>query len=43
VIFGELMITRTVLILPWIGAALGFAFLWWRTPVLRRRLAVALK
>ena len=42
VIFGELMITRTVLILPWIGAALGFAFLRWRTPVLRRRLAAAL-
>jgi hypothetical protein len=42
VIFGELMVTRTVLILPWIGAALGFAFLRWRTPVLRRRLAAAL-
>jgi len=28
--------------LPWIGAALGFAFLRWRTPVLRRRLAAAL-
>jgi hypothetical protein len=42
VIFGELMVTRTILILPWIGAALGFAFLRWRTPVLRRRLAAAL-
>ena len=42
VIFGELMITRTVLILPWIGAALGFAFLRWRTQVLRRRLSAAL-
>jgi hypothetical protein len=42
VIFGELMVTRTVLILPWIGAALGFAFLRWRTPVLRGRLVAAL-
>ena len=42
VIFGELLVTRTVLILPWLGAALGFGFLRWRTPVLQRRLAAAL-
>jgi hypothetical protein len=42
VICGELMVTRTILILPWIGAALGFAFLRWRMPVLRQRLAAAL-
>ena len=42
VIFGELMITQTVLISPWIGAVLGFVFLRWRTPVVRRRLAAAL-
>jgi hypothetical protein len=42
VIFGELMITGVILISPWLGAALGFGFLRWRTPVLRRRLTVAL-
>jgi hypothetical protein len=42
VIFGELTITGTILILPWIGAALGFGFLRWRTPALRRRLVAAL-
>jgi hypothetical protein len=42
VVFGELMITRAILISPSIGAAVGFGFLRWRTPMLRRQLAVAL-
>jgi len=42
VILGELMLARTILISPWIGAALGFGFLRWRKPVRRRRVAAAL-
>jgi hypothetical protein len=35
-------LARSILIYPWLGAVLGFGFLRWRTPVLRRRLAAAL-